>query len=261
MYYNHVFVLSCRLPSLWMIRIILGLRDIVSRDVAEPNLQAGLASCDRRLMGQAECIVLELDFWYLNYLNIKNRDLTWFDQLGTNNHGNIHIYIHIYIYTYWKIIGLCFRYGGVPGTGKAKIIQIVSFLIGKPLWFGVPIYIKKQFFLGMAPMICNEFSTTTDPVNICALRLCSQPHQRASLGGSDIGRSCILFALLCWAFLQTPLKPYLPDPPVDWSMTVYSLLSMERTVSMRGMGQHKTDTKTTALNLAISSISSCPSRS
>ena len=148
MYYNHVFVLSCRLPSLWMIRIILGLRDIVSRDIAEPNLQAGLASCDRRLMGQAECIVLELDFWYLNYLNIKNRDLTWFDQLGTNNHGNIHIYIHIYIYTYWKIIGLCFRYGGVPGTGKAKIIQIVSFLIGKPLWFGVPIYIKKQFFFG-----------------------------------------------------------------------------------------------------------------
>ena len=98
MYYNHVFVLSCRLPSLWMIRIILGLRDIVSRDVAEPNLQAGLASCDRRLMGQAECIVLELDFWYLNYLNIKNRDLTWFDQLGTNNHGNIHIYTYIHIY-------------------------------------------------------------------------------------------------------------------------------------------------------------------
>ena len=59
-----------------------------------------------------------------------------------------YIYIHIYIYTYWKIIGLCFRYGGVPGTGKAKIIQIVSFLIGKPLWFGVPIYIKKQFFFG-----------------------------------------------------------------------------------------------------------------
>ena len=98
MYYNHVFVLSCRLPSLWMIRIILGLRDIVSRDIAEPNLQAGLASCDRRLMGQAECIVLELDFWYLNYLNIKNRDLTWFDQLGTNNHGNIHIYTYIHIY-------------------------------------------------------------------------------------------------------------------------------------------------------------------
>jgi hypothetical protein len=103
-----------------------------------------LASCDRRLMGQAECIVLELDFWYLNYLNIKNRDLTWFDQLGTNNHGNIHIYI--YIYTYWKIIGLCFRYGGVPGTGKAKIIQIVSFLIGKPLWFGVPQYQEAIFF-------------------------------------------------------------------------------------------------------------------
>ena len=55
-------------------------------------------------------------------------------------------YIYIYTYTYWKIIGLCFRYGGVPGTRKAKIIQIVSFLIGKPLWFGVPQYQEAIFF-------------------------------------------------------------------------------------------------------------------
>jgi hypothetical protein len=219
-----------------------------------------LASCDRRLMGQAECIVLELDFWYLNYLNIKNRDLTWFDQLGTNNHGNIHIYIYIHIYiledhrVVFSIWGCSWNREGQDNT------NCVIFNRETVMVWGTPIS-RSNFFLGMAPMICNEFSTTTDPVNICALRLCSQPHQRASLGGSDIGRSCILFALLCWAFLQTPLKPYLPDPPVNWSMTVYSLLSMERTVSMRGMGQHKTDTKTTALNLAISSISSCPSRS